>query len=519
MIGPKVKFTKAYTPALIAVFSTSFTLTNGVATPDLPVIGTYPDRRTARRLYNQDQDRLTRLRRETTAGNFLLNHRGLVGRSYKGASGPGYRYMCDATRGNVYLRSSVNLAWFIGRPIVYLLVDVWSTAIVGFHVCLEGPSWATAQLALFCAFSARQMMDEVWGITYMTGLDPSPTVPYELFVDRGELFCAGAKEAAARIGWKHCILGSARADLKGFGEVLHRIAEKDAFYAFTPGAIDARRIEYELRTFEPSSAVLTLRQYAALLAGEIENYNLGADRRHRVTQEMAAVGVVPVPASLWRFGHMVGIGYRKTVAQHKLITEFLPSVDLNITRQGAMFGSLLYQHPALLDRGWSAQARNFGAFKLASHIHPASLRSLWVPDSAEGELYRFSLSTEAVAKPETSLEEHLDWSTIKNFTNIDLERIRLEREARTHASRQDIIQPAIEAARQADAAYSGEKPSVTEARKMEKALHPTAMAKNPVPSDPPFDQTAKKSETSNDDRYRAMLRDGMNAQFKAAEVA
>ena len=519
-ISPKMKFSKAYTPALLAVFSKSFTLRGGVATPELPALGTYPLRRAARRLYNEHEDRIERLKRSTTAGNFLLNHRGLVGRSYKGASGPGFRYMCDATRGNVYLRSSVNLAWFIGRPIVYLIVDVWSTTVVGFHVCLEGPSWATAQLALFSAFSQPEMMNEVWGITYMTGLDPSPTVPYELYVDRGELFCVGAQEAAERIGWKHCILASARADLKGLGEVLHRIVEKDAFFPFTPGAVDARRIEYELRTFEPASAVLTLRQYAALLALEIENYNLCADRRHRVTQEMTSAGVVPTPAGLWRFGHMVGIGYRKTVAQHKLITEFLPPVDLRITRQGAMLGSLLYQHPALLERGWASQARNFGAFTIESHIHTASLRSLWVPDHAEGELYQFSLSMEAVAKPYTSVEEHIDWSTVKNFGNEDLERLRLEREAKTYVARQAILTPAIEAAKQADEAKAGEQPSVIEARQIEKALSPTHNSAGHLTSaTTTSDQSVVVTEESNDDRYLTMVRAGMNAQFKAAEAA
>lgn len=199
-IGPKTNFSKAYTPALIGAFSTSFRIENNIAIPELPALGTYPERRAARRLYKNYEDEISRLRRSTTDGNFLLNHRGLVGRSYKGASGPGYRYMADATRGNVYLRSSINRAWFIGRPIVYLIVDVWSTAVVGFHVCLDGPSWATAQLALFCACSPPEMMSEIWGISYVTGLDPHPTAPCELYVDRGELFTDGARDAADRIG-------------------------------------------------------------------------------------------------------------------------------------------------------------------------------------------------------------------------------------------------------------------------------------------------------------------------------
>lgn len=520
LLGPQTNFSKAYAPAISSAFSNSFRVEQGIAIPELPPVGSYPGRRAARRIYKNYEGDLERQRRSTTAGNFLLNHRGLVGRSFKGAAGPGYRYMADATRGNVYLRSSINLSWFVGRPIVYLLVDVWSTAVVGFHVCLEGPSWVTAQMALFTAFSAPEITGKAWGISYTTGLSPNPTVCYELYVDRGELFTDRARNAAASIGWKHCILPSARADLKGWGEVLHRIVEKDAFYPFVPGAVNARRKEYELRTFEPSSAVLTLKEYAELLALEIEHYNLSADRSHRVTQEMSAIGVVPTPAGLWRFGHQVGIGYRKSVDQHKLITEFLPRMNLHITRQGAMLGKLLYDHPVLQERGWAARARNFGSFTMDSHIHSASLKSIWVPDSNLGELHQFSLSTEAVAKPQTSLEEYLDWNVIKNFGNADLERLRLEQETKTNARRQTILAKAVEAVKEADRIYSGEMPSLTEARQMEKALikslttapahttakHPNAAPAADVPSIP-----------NHDEHYLHILRDGLKVQFATGD--
>lgn len=299
--------------------------------------------------------------------------------------------------------------------------------------------------------------------------------------------------------------------------------EKDAYYPFVPGAINARRKEYELRTFEPSSAVLTLREYASVLALEIEHYNLSADRRHRVTQEMSQIGVVPTPAGLWRFGHQVGVGYRKTIDQHKLITEFLPRLDLRITRQGATLGPLLYQHPVLQEQQWAAQARNFGAFSVDSHIHSASLKSIWVPDRINGEIHQFKLSTEAVAKPGTTVEEFIDWNVIKNFGNQDFERLRLERETTTYARRQAILTPAIDAARQADAAHVGEQPSVTEARQMDKALNPNwtsssahtaTAAKHPNAAQP----ADAWSIQNNDERYLRMLRDGLKVQLDSEEA-
>lgn len=108
-------------------------------------------------------DKLERLKAQTTASHFQKHERGMRGRSYKGVSGPGHTYAFDATIGDIYLRSSIDRSWIIGRPVVYFIVDVWSTAIVGFYVCLSGPSWATAQTALFSALMPSETIGELWG--------------------------------------------------------------------------------------------------------------------------------------------------------------------------------------------------------------------------------------------------------------------------------------------------------------------------------------------------------------------
>ncbi|MBW4573588.1 MAG: hypothetical protein KME31_38255 [Tolypothrix carrinoi HA7290-LM1] len=44
--------------------------------------------------------------------------------------------------------SAINRSWIIGRPTLYLVIDVFSRLIVGFIVTLEPPSWLGAMLAL-----------------------------------------------------------------------------------------------------------------------------------------------------------------------------------------------------------------------------------------------------------------------------------------------------------------------------------------------------------------------------------
>ena len=272
----------------------------------LPAQGSFPNRRQVRHIIDSGVDRLERKLRQTTQGHFDRNHRGLRGKAYDGVPGPGHAYAIDATIGDIHLRSGVNRAWPIGRPIVYVVVDVWSTAIVGFYVSLSGPSWRSAKQALFSTFCDQQLLADLWGLEMIEVLNPAPTVPFHFWADRGEYVSAGARETCLELGINLAITPAYRPDLKGLVEVLHRIA-KDEQFPFLPGAINARRKELDLRTDARESA-LTLREYVQYLHRIFAHYNLFANRDDRMTVEMIGAGVQPSPAGLWRFGHEVGVG-------------------------------------------------------------------------------------------------------------------------------------------------------------------------------------------------------------------
>lgn len=79
---------------------------------------------------------------------FNKDYRAILNTSQSEVFGPGSRYQIDATIADVYLVSEVNRNWIIGRPIVYMVMDVFSRMVVGMYVGLEGPSWAGAMMAM-----------------------------------------------------------------------------------------------------------------------------------------------------------------------------------------------------------------------------------------------------------------------------------------------------------------------------------------------------------------------------------
>ncbi len=196
-----------YEQIMESVYVTQYIVTEKGREPVLPPKGTFPNRRIFRNIYETEFQDLDRVRRRTTPGHYARNNRGLVGSSYDGVAGPGHAYAIDSTVGDVYLRSAINRTWIVGRPIVYIIVDVWSTAIVGFYVCLRPPSWRAAKVALFSTFADPRLIAELWGYEYRMVLDPAPTAPFTFWCDRGEYLSHHSRSGAIEVNTSRRGLG------------------------------------------------------------------------------------------------------------------------------------------------------------------------------------------------------------------------------------------------------------------------------------------------------------------------
>jgi len=445
-----------------------------------PAQGSFPNKRQVRHILESGMKRLERVLRATTQGHFQRNLRGLRGKVYENVAGPGHAYAIDATIGDIHLRSSVNRAWPIGRPIVYLVVDIWSTAIVGFYVCLSGPSWNTAKLALFSTCCDPRLMAELWGFEYIEVLTPTPTAPFQVWTDRGEYVSAGARQTCLSLGINFAVDPPYRPDMKGLVEVLHRIT-KDQQYHFLPGAINARRKELENRPTAKESA-LTLREYVRYLHGIFSHYNLFADRARRLTVEMIGAGVQPTPAGLWRFGHEVGVGYRKAIAQDKLISGLLQRGSAVARRDGIFHESLQYEAKIADVQEWTAHARNFGVVEHSVFHFPGSVSRFWWPDP-QGVLNEFSLRASARSGPDISNEEWRDALMVDRCKRDEREYKRMQAALRNIEANETLRKRAVDLTAAADALYEGPKPSSREARLLESLARSNAVLPPPDTSD------------------------------------
>lgn len=512
---PETTLNKVYEKIILNGYVKSYEQTPKGLIPVLPPQGTYPNRRQVRHVIATDIDKLEKLRRATTLGHFARNKRGLRGKAFDGASGPGHTYAIDSTVGDIYLRSSINRSWLIGRPIVYLLVDVWSTAIVGFYICLSAPSWATARVALFSALCGSPLLSALWGFDDNVVLYPSPALPFRLLCDRGEYLSQGAMRTGLELGLNVAFNPAYRPDLKGLVEVLHRILKDEQYSSFVPGTMDARRKELELRPDLRDSA-MTLREYAQYLWITLAQYNLFADRSRRLTGDMIAAGVMPSPAGLWRFGHEAGFGYLKSVPEQRIITSLLPSTEVSVRRNGVYMAQLQYQSEVVEQLQWTARARNFGAFTEEMHHFPGSVSRMWWPNPAGG-LADFRLAPNARAVPETTLDEWMDALVLPTLGRADREHEALLAKLKLSAQLDQLVASSKAATQDAGELSRSAMPPVREVRRLESSLGPADElvvgnldAKGAVPLVPPTQEAPEPDpyEACKQALLRQMNREG-----------
>jgi len=169
------------------------------------------------------QDIETKISTRIGKREYQQNYRPITGNSTSEVTGPGARYQVDATVGDVYLVSSYNRKWIIGRPVIYVVIDVFSRMITGVYVGLEGPSWLGMMMTL-----ANTTMDKVeycqqYGINISEDEWPCHHLPDAILGDRGELISKNANVVTQNLNIKIENAAPFRPDWKGIVERRFRI--------------------------------------------------------------------------------------------------------------------------------------------------------------------------------------------------------------------------------------------------------------------------------------------------------
>lgn len=272
------------------------------------------------------------------------NYRNNPGRARDTTRGPTDIYEIDATVGNMYLVSRYNRNRLIGRPVKYKVVDRASTCIVGYHLALEGPSWNTARMALFCAFTNKKKYLERYGITIRPEDWPCEESCSLLVSDNAaELLGISAETSLRNMLHMDAEFNAVgKPERKGTVESSHQMDDQ---ISWIPGAWKARAQERATRKGpDPrNDACLTINELVEIDILEILHHNNNKRVTNLLTPEMVQAGVKPYRRDiyLWGLRNRIGEAPRQN-DPGQLYRCLLPTRRMSFTDDGMKFNGLLY---------------------------------------------------------------------------------------------------------------------------------------------------------------------------------
>lgn len=315
------------------------------------------------------------------------DHRSVLGSSTFETFGPGSRFQIDATIANVYLISSYNVNWIIGRPIVYYIVDVFSRLITGVYVGLEGPSWAGAMMALANAATNKVEYCKSIGISISEQQWPSEHLPVALLGDKGELEGFNVEPLGEGLDVRVENTSAFRADWKGIVEKLFDTSQMH-LKPFLPGYIESDFRERGAEDYR-LNAKLTLEQYTRIIIKFVLHYN----KYHYIKDyirdaEMIESNVRPTPIELWNWGKVNRAGKLKQVSDHHIKFYLLPQNTATVTKKGIRFKNMFYSCETAVKEMWFDQARSkkIGSWKVSISYDPRNMSSIYL-HKEQGELF------------------------------------------------------------------------------------------------------------------------------------
>jgi len=341
---------------------------------------------------------------------FLLNYRPLSGRSTDISFGPGSVFQIDATIGDIYLVSIFDRTRIIGKPIVYLVVDVFSYKIVGIYVGIEEMSKISAMMALDNTLSDKVEFCSKYGINISSDDWNCHHKPEILLADRGELIGYYGDDLVNNANIDVTNTASYRADMKGLVEHCFNLLNIRAIHDI-PGSYDKPRGRGER---DPRlDATLNIYEFTQILINTVLCLNHRYLHNYPVCSEMITQHVNLKPNELWNWGMIHRNGYLSTVDPMQRKALLYPRDTAAVDGMGLSYKG--YHYSDLSIRNWQIKARKEGRSKLEIAYHPRITDEIYLV-SKDGK------SLKPLCRVENSSDELFKMASFEDIDDYNFKR-------------------------------------------------------------------------------------------------
>lgn len=257
--------------------------------------------------------------------------------------GPGDVYEIDATIVDVIVASKFHGAVPIGKATLYLVVDRDTNLIVGFHLCLNKPSWEGAKRAILSISADWEEVCKSLGVKYREGDWPARnTFPNRFFTDRGEGISEKSNVVVLGPGIEVSTAPrlSPRRKCRVEGNFFYTIGVflKDFAGAYEPpskvGKRHAKKYDKDMR--------YNLDQLATLILKAIIRHNKMVRTKSPIDPKLIYDGFRATPINLWNHRVVNSTGLLSRTGFDEMRHKLLPIDAAKMTQSGIQFRKLYY---------------------------------------------------------------------------------------------------------------------------------------------------------------------------------
>lgn len=275
-----------------------------------------------------------------------------IGSARDGVLGATHRYEVDATVLDVYVAYPYKAGLSVGRPVFYIVVDVYSSMIVGMYLGFSGPDWAGVAQALSNACLNKVDFARRYGVDITEDDWPANHIPIEITMDNGKEYKDSMVSSALKsmLGVSAVNFSAAyRGDAKGTVERQFKCLN-DEIVHHLPGSIFKEQDRTE--THPSNNAIYNYNDLAKILISVIVCQNQSAVRLKKLNFNAAIdrCDINPQAIYLYSLKNEMRGGRASTSSDEaKVIWAFLPEDEATVTDHGIIFGGLEYisSHPLI----------------------------------------------------------------------------------------------------------------------------------------------------------------------------
>jgi hypothetical protein len=381
----RLPFKKVYLKMLNDHYVVGYETLNGALAPVIEPVDKLPTFAQFRYFYDKNYRKVESLRKRIGTRRFEQNFREVTRDQTKTALGIGDIYQIDATTADVYLVLSNNKDIVVGRPVIYLVVDVFSELVVGVHVTFFNMHYNAAAMAVWNAYSDKVAFCDQIGITGLSHEHwPASGLPNSMLADRGELLGKQSDQIVRNLGIRMANAPAYCPTSKAIVE-RHFGLRNNEVIKWLPGAVPESNADKAGKENYRKKAALTKEEFTEALVRAILAYNICLRPDYQRTEAMIRDNVELRPYKIWEWG-LKNANCLRNMDARQVRLGLLPSEDGLVTPEGISFRGLFYTcKVAQVDEWFSSVRAGTNGWKVTCSYDPHRVDRIFLLGKGAGD--------------------------------------------------------------------------------------------------------------------------------------